>query len=112
MNRTIRPAKPAEDEKASDRHRGQPERERPAPPPPEREAERRAADHIDDEQRPVQPAADLVSQRHGAERDRQQEQRAVDDPVAPRAARGRRVVLVRDDEQGGQETASAHSRQA
>src|SRR5215213_9579261 len=92
-----------------DRHRGQTEAERPAPPPPQGEAERRATNHIEDKQGPVQPAADLVSQRQAAYRGRQQKQRAVDDPVAPRAARRRLLVLRRDDEQGRQETASGHS---
>src|SRR5262249_41963640 len=41
-------------------------------------------------------------------RDRQQEQRAVDDPVAPRAASRRLLVLLRED-QGRQETASGHA---
>jgi hypothetical protein len=41
-------------------------------------------------------------------RGREQEQHAIDDPVAPRAARGRLLVLLAGDEHGGQETVSAH----
>ena len=49
-----------------DRHRGQTEAEWPTPPPPQGEAERSATNHIEDKQGPVQPAADLVSQRQAA----------------------------------------------
>ena len=92
MNRMIRAATPAEDEKACIGDGGQAESERPTPPPPQSEAERRATNHVQHEQRPVQPAADLVMQRRRAERNRQQEQRAIDDPVALRAAQGRILV--------------------
>jgi hypothetical protein len=49
-------------------------------------------------------------QRRRAKRNRQQEQRGIDDPVALRSAQGR--ILVGSDEQGGQEAVSAHWGQA
>ena len=84
----------AEGRERDDRRRGKPEAEGPAPPPPQGEAERRAADHIEDEQRPVEPVVDDVGQRQAADQDRQQEQCGVDDPVPPRAGCGWRLVFV------------------
>ncbi len=76
-----------------------PRSDRPAPAPPEREAERSAADHVDHEQRSLQPVVEAGHEARGAEPGRSDEQDAVDDPLTPasggRAARrpspGRRV---------------------
>jgi hypothetical protein len=77
-----------------DRHRGKSERERPAPPAPQGEAQRRPTDHVEHEQRRFKPAVDGVGQLRAADRDRQQEQCGVDDPVAPRAAYRCPVVVL------------------
>jgi hypothetical protein len=81
-----------------DRQRREPELERAPPPPPESEAERRAADRVDDEERPAQPVARAAQERHDAERDRDEEEGRVDDPVAPRARSRGRLVLLRREE--------------
>ena len=80
----------------------------PAPPPPQCEAQRRPGEHVEEQQGPVEAVTDLVGQRHAANGYRKQKQCGVDDPVAPRAGRGRRLVLVRADEPAEAKTESGH----
>jgi hypothetical protein len=91
--------------------RGQPEHERPAPPAPQGEAQRRPADHVEHEQRRCKPAVDGVGQLPATDRDRQQEQCAVDYPVTPGPGCGRRLVL-RDAQHAEAKASSPHDAQA
>ena len=89
--------RPGEGRDGQNRQRGQPEREAPAPPPPEREAEPAPATTSTASSGPPSPCRALLTSDPEPVRSRAG-RGAVDDPVATRAACGRRVVLVGDDE--------------
>ena len=77
-----------------DRHHSKRDSQWPAPPPPQGKAGHRRADRVDDKHRAVQPVPGAAYDGGEGEHGRQEEKDAVDDPVAPRPRRDRRLIVL------------------
>jgi hypothetical protein len=103
------PARPGRGRNGEDRQGSEPESQRPAPPPPQGEAQHRPADHVDDEQRALQPVPGAAHAGGDAEHGRDEEQDTVDDPVASRPRRDRRVVVLQAEGLAEDSTCGGHT---